>query len=451
MSATSEPERELVRVAAIGSVDDGKSTLIGRLLLDAGLVPDDTLEAIRRYSARRGDEYLDLSLITDGLRSEREQGITIDVAYRYFRTKRRSFILADCPGHVSYTRNMVTGTSLAEVAILLVDARQGLTQQTRRHGFIAGMLRVPHVIVCVNKMDLVGFDQVVFERVVEEYEQYAARLGIVDVTFIPTDALHGDNVVRRSTNMEWYDGPSLLYQLEHVHAASDRNLVDVRFPVQLVVRPRSASATHHDYRGYAGVVASGIMKPGDPVMVLPSHLETTIEAIETFDGAVEEAYPPMSVTVRLADDLDVTRGDMLVRPHNRPNVLRDVEAMVVMVDEPRIGVPPGGLTAGSELLLQHTTRVVRARVEEVRYRVDVDSLHRREDEHSLGLNDIGRIRVRTGDPIFCDAYYRNTVTGTFILIDPSDDRTIAAGIVLPLPTEQPADEAFETVGLEAMA
>ncbi len=433
MSATSD--RELVRVAAIGSVDDGKSTLIGRLLLDAGLVPDDTLDAIRRYSAMRGDEYLDLSLITDGLRSEREQGITIDVAYRYFHTKRRSFILADCPGHVSYTRNMVTGTSLAEVAILLVDVRQGLTQQTHRHGFIAGLLRVPHAIVCVNKMDLVGFDQGAFERVVEAYEQFAARLGIVDVTFIPTDALHGDNVVHRSTNMSWYEGPSLLYQLEHVHAASDRNLVDVRFPVQLVVRPRSASAAHHDYRGYAGRVASGIMKPGDPVMVLPSHLETTIEAIETFDGAVEEAYPPMSVTVRLADDLDVTRGDMLVRPHNRPNVLRDVEAMACVVGETRIA-------AGAELLLQHTTRLVRCRVEEVRYTVDVDSLHRREDADGLGLNDIGRVRIRTADPIFCDAYYRNTVTGTFILIDPADNATIGAGIVLPLPTEQSADEAL---------
>ena len=441
MSGTSERDRELVRVAAIGSVDDGKSTLIGRLLLDAGLVPDDILEAIRRYSAKRGDEYLDLSLITDGLRSEREQGITIDVAYRYFRTKRRSFILADCPGHVSYTRNMVTGTSLAEVAILLIDARQGLTQQTRRHGFVAGLLRVPHVIVCVNKMDLVGYDQAVFDRVVEEYEQYAARLGIVDVTFIPTDALHGDNVVRRSTRMPWYEGPSLLYQLEHVHAASDRNLVDVRFPVQLVVRPRSASASHHDYRGYAGAVASGIMKAGDPVMVLPSHIETTIEAIETFDGPVEEAFPPLSVTIRLTDDVDVTRGDMLVRPHNRPNVLRDIEAMVCMVGETRI-------QAGSELLLQHTTRVVRARVEEVRYKVDVDSLHRREDEGFLALNDIGRVHIRTGDPIFCDPYYRNTVTGTFILIDPADDRTIAAGIVLPLPTEQPlAGEALEAVAL----
>jgi bifunctional enzyme CysN/CysC len=431
VSATSE--RELVRVAAIGSVDDGKSTLIGRLLLDAGLIPDDVVEAARRSSARRGDDYFDLSLITDGLRSEREQGITIDVAYRYFATERRSFILADCPGHVSFTRNMVTGTSLAQVAILLVDARQGLTQQTRRHGFIAGMLRVPHVIVCVNKMDLVGYDQAAFDRVVEEYEQYAARLGIVDVTFVPTDALHGDSVVGRSAKMSWYEGPTLLYQLEHVHAASDRNLVDVRFPVQLVVRPRSATAEHHDYRGYAGRVASGVMKPGDPVMILPSHLETTIEAIETFDGAVEEAYPPMSVTVRLAHDVDITRGDMLVRPHNRPNVLRDVEAMVCMVGETRI-------EAGSELLLQHTTRLVRARVEEVRYKVDIDSLHRREDQRWLGLNDIGRIRIRTGDPIFCDAYYRNTVTGTFVLIDPSDNATIGAGIVLPLPTEQSTDE-----------
>jgi bifunctional enzyme CysN/CysC len=425
-------DRDLVRVAAIGSVDDGKSTLIGRLLLDADLVPEDVVEAARRYSMRRGDDYFDLSLITDGLRSEREQGITIDVAYRYFATKRRSFILADCPGHVSYTRNMVTGTSLAQVAILLVDARQGLTQQTRRHGFIAGMLRVPHVIVCVNKMDLVGHDQARFESIVAEYEQYAARLGIVDVSFIPTDALHGDNVLRRSTNMPWYEGPSLMYQLEHVHAASDRNLVDVRFPVQSVVRPRSSNSEHHDYRGYAGQVASGVIRPGDPVLVLPSHVETRIGAIDTFDGPVEEAFPPMSVIIRLADDVDVARGDMLVRPHNRPNVLREFEAMVCVVGETR-------LQATSEILIQHTTRLVRARVEEVRYKVDVDTLHRREDEQALALNDIGRVRIRTAEPIFCDAYYRNTVTGTFVGIDPTDNATIAAGIVLPLPTEQSSD------------
>lgn len=438
MSGTSERDHESVRVAAIGSVDDGKSTLIGRLLLDAGTVPDDVVEAIRRYSAARGDDYLDLSLITDGLRSEREQGITIDVAYRYFGTARRSFILADCPGHVSYTRNMVTGTSLAQVVILLVDARTGLTQQSRRHGFIAGLLRVPHVVVCVNKMDLVGYDEGTFEGIADEYEQYAARLGIADVTFIPTDALHGDNVVHRSPKMTWYEGAPLLYELEHVHAASDRNLVDGRFSVQSAVRPRSATAEHHDFRGYTGQVASGVMRPGDGVMVLPSHVETTIDEITTFDGPVAEAFPPMSVTVRLRDDVDVARGDMIVRPHNRPNVLRDIEAMLCVVGETE-------LDAGRELLLQHTTRVVRARIEEVRYVVDIDSLHRREDDR-LRLNEIGRVHIRTGNPIFCDPHYRNRATGTFILIDPATNATVAAGIILPLPTEQPAGaEAAESV------
>jgi bifunctional enzyme CysN/CysC len=427
-------ERELIRVAVIGSVDDGKSTLIGRLLFDAGLVPEDTLEAVRRFSVTRGDEYLDLSLITDGLRSEREQGITIDVAYRYFSTARRSFILADCPGHLTYTRNMVTGSSLAQVAILLIDARQGLTQQTRRHAFIAGLLRVPHVIVCVNKMDLVDYDAAVFDRIVNDYAGYAARLGVVDITFIPTVALDGDNLVHRSEKMSWYEGSPLLYELDHLYAASDRNLVDVRFPIQMVIRPRRASPDLRDYRGYAGQVASGIMRAGDAVMVLPSRFETTIQAIETFDGSVETAYPPMSVTIHLSHDVDATRGDMFVRPHNHPNVLRDVEAMLCVVGETRI-------EKGSEFLLQHTTRIVRARVEEVRYKVDVDSLHRLVHQAALSLNEIGRVHIRTGSPIFCDSYLRNTSTGTFVLIDPSENRTVAAGLILTPPIEQPRDNS----------
>src|SRR3954466_8467032 len=316
----------LLRLATAGSVDDGKSTLIGRLLFDSKAVMEDQLAAVQRTSQERGHDYTDLAPVTDGLRAEREQGITIDVAYRYFATARRKFIIADTPGHVQYTRNMVTGASTADAAVILVDARHGVLEQSRRHAFIASLLRVPHLVLAVNKMDLVDYDREVFERIKDEFKMFASKLDVTDLTFIPVSALHGDNVVTRSANMSWYEGTSLLHHLEDLHIASDRNLIDVRFPVQYVIRPMSD--TYHDYRGYAGVVAGGILKPGDEVIVLPSGFTSTIESIDTFDGPVDEAFPPMAVTVRLADDIDVSRGDMICRIHNQPNVSQDIDAMV---------------------------------------------------------------------------------------------------------------------------
>jgi bifunctional enzyme CysN/CysC len=409
--------RELLRFATAGSVDDGKSTLIGRLLHDAGAIADDQLAAVERAS--RG-EQVDLSLLTDGLRAEREQGITIDVAYRYFSTSRRSFVVADTPGHLQYTRNMVTGASTADLAIVLVDARKGLVEQSRRHAFVATLLRVPHLVVAVNKMDLVGWSQEVFEAVRDDVERFAAKLEVHDLTLVPLSALHGDNVVERSAHMPWYEGPTLLHHLENVHVASDRNLIDARFPVQYVIRPQSAS--HPDYRGYAGTVASGVFKPGDEVLVLPSGLTTRIAAIDTADGPVAEAFPPMAVTLRLEDDLDVSRGDLVCRPHNAPAVTQDLEAMVCwMSDRP--------LEPGRKLALKHTTRWARALVKDVRYGVDVDSLHRRETQ-GLGLNEVGRVVLRTTVPVLADPYRRNRATGGFVLVDEATNVTVGAGMVV---------------------
>jgi sulfate adenylyltransferase large subunit len=414
-------QREVLRFAAVGSVDDGKSTLIGRLLIDTRSVYDDQLEAIQRTSRQRGDEYLDLALLTDGLRAEREQGITIDVAYRYFSTDRRSFVIADCPGHVQYTRNMVSGCSTADLVLVLVDARQGVLEQTRRHATIASLMRVPHVVVCVNKMDLVDHREAVYERIRDEFTAYAARLGIVDVTFIPMSALHGDNVAQRSERMSWYEGPSLLYHLEHVYVASDRDLVDVRFPVQTVVRPRSPE--HLDYRGYAGSVAGGVMRVGDRVVVLPSGIESDILAIDTYDGAVGEAFPPMSVTIRLASDVDVSRGDVIARPLNRPHVGSDIDAMICSVAD----VP---IASGRAFTLMQGTRTTRALVERLRYRLDIDSQHRDEDAKEIRTNEIGRVRLKTAVPLVFDEYRRNRATGSFILVDEQDNRTLAAGMIL---------------------
>ena len=327
---------DILRLATAGSVDDGKSTLIGRLLFDSKAIFEDQLAAVERTSKARGEDYTNLALLTDGLRAEREQGITIDVAYRYFATPRRKFIIADTPGHIQYTRNMVTGASTADLAIVLVDARNGLTEQSRRHAFLTTLLRVPHLVLAVNKMDLVDYDQGVFERISEEFAAFAAKLEIGDLSFIPISALHGDNVVQRSDKMPWHDGPSLLHHLEHVHIASDRNLIDVRFPVQYVIRPHQATdPALHDYRGYAGQVAGGVLKPGDEVMHLPSGLTTKISRIDTARGPVPEAYPPMSVTLVLEDDLDISRGDMICRPHNQPLVTQDVEVMVCWMSETR--------------------------------------------------------------------------------------------------------------------
>jgi bifunctional enzyme CysN/CysC len=412
---------ELVRFATAGSVDDGKSTLIGRLLYDTKSIFEDQLEHVEETSKRRGDGYVNLALLTDGLRAEREQGITIDVAYRYFHTPRRKFIIADTPGHEQYTRNMVTGASTADLALVLVDARKGVLEQSHRHAFIASLLRIPHLVVCVNKMDLVDWDQAVFDRITADFTGWAAKLDIQDVTFIPVSALHGDNVVDRSENMPWYQGPSLLYHLEHVHVASDRNLQDARFPVQWVTRPMSDEL--HDYRGYAGEVASGVFRKGDEVVVLPSGRTSRIAGIDTFDGEVEEAYPPLSVTIRLEDDIDVSRGDMLCRPANRPKEAKDIEAMVCWMSE-------RPLTPSGRYRIKHTSRAALAKVDEVLYRIDVNSLHRDQEANVLELNEIGKLRLRLSTPLLVDEYRRNRATGSFILIDESTNDTVGAGMVL---------------------
>jgi sulfate adenylyltransferase subunit 1 len=416
---------ELLRFATAGSVDDGKSTLIGRLLYDTKTIFEDQLEAVERTSRQRGDDYTNLALLTDGLRAEREQGITIDVAYRYFATPRRKFIIADTPGHIQYTRNMVTGASTANLALVLVDARNGIVEQTRRHAFLSTLLRVPHIVLCVNKMDLVDYDQERFESIRTEFRDFAAKLDVGDLTVIPISALKGDNIVDRSANMPWYEGSSLLHHLEEVHIASDRNLIDPRFPVQYVIRPQ-AQTDHdlHDYRGYAGMVASGVMKVGDEVMVLPSGLTSTISHIDTFDGPLDEAYPPMSVTVRLADDIDVSRGDMICRVGNQPIVSQDVDAMVCwMSDE-------FSLSPRSRFVIKHTTRTAKAVVRDLTYRLDVNTLHRDETANELSLNEIGRVALRVTAPLFVDEYRRNRTTGSFILVDETTGGTVAAGMIV---------------------
>ncbi|MFD2766857.1 sulfate adenylyltransferase subunit 1 [Micromonospora eburnea] len=413
---------DLLRFATAGSVDDGKSTLIGRLLYDTKSLFTDQLAAVEAVSAARGDEYTNLALLTDGLRAEREQGITIDVAYRYFATPRRKFIIADTPGHIQYTRNMVTGASTADLALILVDARKGLVEQSRRHAFLCSLLRVPHLVLCVNKMDLVDWSQDVFERIADEFTAFAAKLDVPDLTVVPISALKGDNIVARSENMPWYEGPALLHHLERVHIASDRNLVDVRFPVQYVIRPQSTTVT--DYRGYAGQVASGVLKPGDEVMVLPSGFTSRIAAVETADGPVDQAFPPMSVTVRLTDEIDISRGDMICRPNNAPAVAQDIEAMVCWMDETR------PLQVGGKYAIKHTTRSARAIVRGLHYRLDINSLHRDEAAGELKLNEIGRVRLRTTVPLLADEYRRNRTTGGFVIIDETTNRTVGAGMIV---------------------
>jgi bifunctional enzyme CysN/CysC len=416
---------DILRFATAGSVDDGKSTLIGRLLYDSKAIFEDQLAAVERTSRDRGEEVTNLALLTDGLRAEREQGITIDVAYRYFATPRRKFIIADTPGHIQYTRNMVTGASTADLAVVLVDARNGLTEQSRRHAFLTTLLRVPHLVVAVNKMDLVGYESAVFERIRSEFSAFATRLEVSDLTFIPISALHGDNVVERSANMPWYDGPSLLHHLEHVHIASDRNLIDVRFPVQYVIRPHaSTDADLHDYRGYAGQVAGGVLKPGDEVLHLPSGFSTRIQRIVGPGGAsVSEAFSPMSVTLLLDDDVDISRGDMICRPNNRPSCAQDIEAMVCWMASDR------ALSPRSRLVVKHTSRTVKAIVTDLHYRIDVNTLHRDESATSLGLNEIGRVRLRLTQPIFADPYARNRITGGLILIDEATNATVGAAMI----------------------
>ncbi|UDF19298.1 adenylyl-sulfate kinase [Rhodococcus qingshengii] len=416
---------QLLRVATAGSVDDGKSTLIGRLLYDSKSIFEDQLEAVERSSRERGDEYANLALLTDGLRAEREQGITIDVAHRYFATPHRKFIIADTPGHEQYTRNMVTGASTADLALILVDARKGVLEQTRRHAFLSTLLGIPHLVLCVNKMDLVGWSQERFEEIKEEFRQFAIKLDVHDLTFIPVSALLGDNIVARTENMSWYDGPSLLHHLEQVHIASDRNLIDARFPVQYVIRPqKQTDADLHDFRGYAGTVASGVFKPGDEIVALPSGFTSTVKAVHGPGGdVIDEAFAPSAVCIELTDDLDVSRGDQMCRLNNRPQVGQEIDAMVCWLTEQTT------LSENNRYSLLHTTRSTKAQIVKLDYRLDVNSLHRDEKAESLSLNEIGRISIKTQQPLMFDPYRRNRVTGSFILVDETTGNTVAAGMI----------------------
>ena len=420
-SADTYLSMELLRFTTAGSVDDGKSTLIGRLMYDTKTIFEDQLEAVERTSRQRGDERVDLALLTDGLRAEREQGITIDVAYRYFATPRRKFIIADTPGHIQYTRNMVTGASTANLAIILVDARNGVIEQTCRHSFIASLLQIEHVVVAVNKMDLVGWSEERFEQIVADYKDFASRLRIPQITFIPISALHGDNVVNPSVNTPWYQGPSLLYHLETVYIGPDANHIDSRFPVQGVIRPHSDR--WHDFRGYAGRVAGGVFKPGDEVTVLPSGFTSRIKAIHSGEALLEEAFHPHSCVITLEDDIDISRGDMLVKPNNQPHVEQEIDAMLCWFSDKR------KLQAGDKVLLRHTTREVKAVIKQIHYKVDVNTLHKVENEPELRLNEIGRVRIRVASPLFVDEYVRNRITGTLILVDPFTNETLAGGMI----------------------
>ncbi|HYB24840.1 MAG TPA: adenylyl-sulfate kinase [Solirubrobacteraceae bacterium] len=422
-----ERPTDLLRFATAGSVDDGKSTLIGRLLYDSKQVLADQLAHVEQTSRRMGHQFVDLSLLTDGLRAEREQGITIDVAYRYFATAQRRFIIADTPGHEQYTRNMVTGASTADLAIVLVDARKGVLAQSKRHAFISSLLGIPHVVVCVNKMDLVNFDEGVFDAIVEEFDAFAARLELPDVTFIPISALLGDNVVERSQAMPWYQGPPLLYHLEHVHIASDRNLIDVRFPVQWVVRPPSSNM--NDYRAYAGQLAGGIIRAGDEVVVLPAGQRTTVAGIDTYEGEVAEAFPPMSVALRLSDDIDVSRGSMIVRTQNQPTVSSRFECLLCWMSEQP-------LHPQRRYLVKHTTRTATVGKVDVRYRIDVETLRRDASVDTLELNDLARVHLELSSALVFDSYRRNRVTGSLIIIDAATNDTVAAGVILDTEVEE---------------
>lgn len=411
---------ELLRFITCGNVDDGKSTLIGRLLYDSKAIFEDQLEAVKRTSTQKGKEYVDLSLLTDGLKAEREQGITIDVAYRYFATPKRKFIIADTPGHVQYTRNMVTGASMANLALVLIDARNGITEQTKRHSFIASLLGIPHLLVCVNKMDLVDYSEQVFDKIVSDFKEFSSRLDIHDIHFIPTSALQGDNIVDRSESMPWYSGSTLMYLLETLHINNDYNFIDARFPVQYVIRPHSNA--HHDYRAFAGQIASGIFRKGDELVVLPSGLTTRVKAIHTGDGEVQEAFPPMSVSIELTDDVDISRGDMLVRQHNQPEVSQDIDVLLCWM-----GNKP--LRPGTKFYIRQNTREVRGVIKEIYHKIDINTLHRNESDKQLDMNDIAKVRLRTTQPLLFDAYRKNRFTGSLILIDEATNETIAAGMV----------------------
>lgn len=412
---------QLLRFTTAGSVDDGKSTLIGRLLYDSKSIFEDQLEAVEASSAKKGFDYVDLSLLTDGLKSEREQGITIDVAYRYFATPKRKFIIADTPGHIQYTRNMVTGASTANLALILIDARKGLIEQTFRHSYIASLLKIPHVIVCINKMDLVDFDEAVYQKIVDDYKAFSAKLEIFDIQFVPISALLGDNVVNRSENMEWYQGATLLHMLETVHIESDYNHIDSRFPVQYVVRPHSKE--HHDFRGYAGRIAGGIFRPGDEVMVLPSGFTSKIKAIQLGAEQIEEAFAPMSVTMTLEDEIDISRGDIIAKPTNHPQSEQDLELMICWMNQRPINL-------NSKFFIKHTTREVKGVLKEIEYKLDINSLQRIENAEQLVMNDIARVKIRTAQPLAFDSYRKNRITGSLILVDEGTFETVAAGMII---------------------
>jgi len=414
-------DMDMLRFTTAGSVDDGKSTLIGRLLYDSKSIFDDQMEKIEESSRKKGDDYTNLALLTDGLSAEREQGITIDVAYRYFSTPNRKFIIADTPGHVQYTRNMVTGASTASLAVILVDARNGVIEQTCRHSFIASLLQIKHIVLCVNKMDLVDYSEERFKEIREEFKTFSSKLDVPDIHYIPISALYGDNVVEKSDNMPWYGGSTLLYTLENVQVDSDHNHVDSRFPVQWVTRPQSTD--YPDYRGYAGQVAGGVFKPGDEVVALPSGFTSKIDTIETFENEEEEAFTPMSVTMTLEDDIDISRGDMLAKPDNQPTVGQDIDLMICWLNEEPLN--PNGKYA-----LKHTTKEARCLIKDVKYKVDINTLHRVEGDNEIGLNDIGRIKIRTTEPLFYDSYKRNRKTGSLILIDEYTNETVGAGMIL---------------------
>lgn len=412
---------QLLRFTTAGSVDDGKSTLIGRLLYDSKSIFEDQLEAVQASSSKKGFDYVDLSLLTDGLRSEREQGITIDVAYRYFATPKRKFIIADTPGHIQYTRNMVTGASTANLALILIDARKGLIEQTHRHSFIASLLKIPHIIVCVNKMDLVNFDEVVFEKIVQDYKAFSSKLEVSDIQFVPISALHGDNVVNRSEKMNWYQGATLLHMLENAHIESDYNHIDARFPVQYVIRPHTTE--HQDFRGYAGRVAGGIFRNGDEVLILPSGFTSRIKSIQSGSHLVNEAFAPMSVVITLENELDISRGDMLCKPNNQPQLNQDVDLMLCWMNQRPVNI-------NSKFVVRHTTLETRGILKEIQYKLDINTLQRMENVDKLVMNDIARVRIRTAKAIAFDSYRKNRITGSVILVDEGTNETVAAGMIV---------------------
>ena len=414
-------DMELLRFTTAGSVDDGKSTLIGRLLFDTKSIFEDQLDQVKRSSNRKGLAQADLSLLTDGLKDEREQGITIDVAYRYFATPKRKFIIADTPGHIQYTRNMITGASTANCALVLIDARHGVVEQTCRHAIIASLLQIPHLIVCINKMDLVDYQEAIFQKIKKDFESFSSKLDITDIRFIPISALNGDNVVNRSEKMSWYEGSTLLYTLENLHIGSDYNHIDCRFPVQTVIRPKMAP--YHDFRGYAGRIAGGVFKPGDEITVLPSGFTSKIKSIETFNGPLSEAFAPMSVVIQLTDDVDVSRGDMLVRSNNQPDLNQDIEIMMCWLDN-KAPHPK------SKYIIKHTTSEAKAIIKNIRYKLDVNTLHRNVENLNIGMNDVARVQLRTTKPLLTDAYRKNRTTGSIILIDESTHETVAAGMII---------------------